>query len=138
DQSSWLGHLFRVQAAGTQEAINGVSRLQDLELTLRVGPGVLHGVRQQHGAGSHQGNEAVLVERQLLGLVVKLLEGSVEPMGKTIVDLLDRFAGLPAAGRRPAAASLVRNNQGDPFIEGSGQERSLAQTRMTDDRDSIF
>src|SRR5438874_3540180 len=59
DQSSWLGHLLGLQAAGAQEAVNGVGRLQDLELPLRVGPGVLHGVREQHRPGSHQGNEAV-------------------------------------------------------------------------------
>ena len=90
-----------------------------------VGPCVLLGVTEQHGPRRHQGDEAILVERQAVGVLVELLERRIEPVRKAVIDLLDRLADGAAARRRAAAAGLVRDRQGDALVErGSEQGRN--------------
>ena len=80
----------------------------------------------------------MLVERQLVGPVVELLESRVEPVRKLVVDLLDRLRTFDrgAAGGGAATAGLVRNGLCDAVVERGGQERGLAQARMAGDNDA--
>src|SRR5262245_17450271 len=77
----------------------------------------------------------MLIEWQLRGIVVELLEIAAEPVRERRVDPLDRFGPrvARATGSRAAAAGLQGNNQGDPLIERSGQQGRLAVARMSDD-----
>src|SRR5208283_483591 len=85
---------------------------------------------KQDGPRGAEGYEAILVERQALHVVVKLLELGVEPVRKHVVDALDGLADLAAAWRRTAAACLVREGDGDAVIIGGGQQGGLAITRV--------
>jgi hypothetical protein len=94
EQLAGRRHLAGAQAAHTEQAIDRIGGLQHLKLPGGVGPGILRGVGQQHRPRRAQGDETVLIEWQLIGLVVELLEGGVEPVREAFVDLLDRLADL--------------------------------------------
>src|SRR6185369_4787622 len=91
---------------------------------------------EQHGTRRTECDEAVLVERQFLWLRVELRELVVEPVWKACVDLLDRFADFPAAGSRPAATGLQRDDEIDAVVKCPGEQSRLPQSRMPDDGDA--
>ena len=80
----------------------------------------------------------MLIERQLLRLVVELLEPAIEPVREAVVDRLDRLADLAAARGGAAAARLMRNGQRDPFVKRPRQQRGLAEPVAGVDRGAAF
>ena len=135
DEGVDLGHAPGVEPPRAEQAVDGFGRLEDLELPLGVGPGVLDGVGEEDGPGGDQGDQAVLIEGEPLGLVVEVLELGVEPVRVAGVDPLDRLADLGPARGRAAAAGLVRDHQRDPLVERGGDDRRLAHPRPADDGD---
>ena len=149
------GKVGGAEIAGAQEPVNRRRRAQHLELACGVDPGVVPPVGEQHGPRRAQRHQAMLIERQPVGLIVELLEPCVEPVREVVVDLFDRLRRFArgaavepvpvsdrfdraSAGRRTAAAGLMWNGQGDALVEGGGQQRGFAQPRMAGDHDALL
>ena len=82
------------EIAGAQELVNRRCGTQHLELALGIDPGVVSPVCEQHGAGRAQRHQAMLIEREPVGVIIELLEPCVEPVRESIVDLFDSLGGF--------------------------------------------
>ena len=69
---------LRGEAGGTEEFIDGVRGDEEVELAGGVGPLVLFRVTEENGARGTEGEEAMLVEGELVDVVVEKGEGIVE------------------------------------------------------------
>src|SRR5574341_1531016 len=78
----------------------------------------------------------MLIERQTGGFIVKFLELGVEPMWKAIVDLLHGLPDARAARGSAAAPRLVRDRQGNAFVERRRDQSGLAVARVANHGDA--
>jgi hypothetical protein len=134
DEFALLRHLPGVESASFEETIDRFRCLQYFKLAARVRPLILLRIRQQHRPRSHQRHETMLIKRQLLRLLVELLELRIEPVREARVDSFHGFTDFAAAGRGAAATGLVRNGQRDALIERRRQQRRFAIAGVSDGR----
>ena len=84
--TSWLGagpgHLGDGQAVGAQQAVDGIGGQGGQEFPFGIGPQVVLGRADQDGPGGDQGDQLVLVDRQLVLMAVVLAEVGAEPVGE--------------------------------------------------------
>src|ERR1700722_15266880 len=130
DQLICVRHGLGRQAIGSQESIDRVGRLEHVECTHWVGPGILDRRRQQNGSRRAQGDETVLIERQQIGLRVELLEFAAEPVRKSGVDAFHRFADRGPAWGCATATRLQRYYHRHAVVESARQHCGFAKARM--------
>ena len=94
---------------------------------------VVLGAADQQRARGDQGQELVLVDRQLVDAVVERLVVAAEPVREGGVDAPDGLAEPPPRQRRAALAGVVGDDEGEPLVLRPRPERRLAQPRVTHD-----
>jgi hypothetical protein len=124
------GHLARGQAVGSQEPVDRVGTEGGQELALRVGPAVLDRARDVERPRGDEGQQLVLIDRQLGLAVRETSEVGAEPVREALRYRGHRLAVDPLAERRAAAARLVGDHHREARILGPGPERRLAQPRV--------
>ena len=92
------------------------------EFAFWVSPWVSGSAGDVNGARRGQGDEQVLIHRQVVYTVVVLGEVVAEPVGEAGVDALDRLAELTPAQRRAAATGVVRDDHGESLVLRAGPE----------------
>ena len=77
------------------------------EFAVRIGMVIFFRAGDVNGAGRGQGDEHVLVDREVTFTAIVLVEVVAEPVGEAGVDPLDGFSEGPAVQRGTSTARIV-------------------------------
>lgn len=137
DQLVWgrRGHFADGQAVGAQKAVDRVGGQGGQELAFGVSPEVFRRRANEHGPGSNQRNELMLVDRKLVLAAVVLAKVGAEPVRERGVDPRNGFAEVAPRECGPATAGIVRDHHGEPLVLGTRPERGLPQAGVAHDDD---
>lgn len=119
----------------TVELPNGGSQEGCLEFSGGIGPGVLFSRLDEERTRGDEGEEVMLVDRQIRLPMIELFVGRAEPMWKLSIDGGNGFAlsvRKNGAGERGArAAGAVGDDGGETRIACSGVEGGFSETGMS-------
>ena len=100
-----------------------------------VRPPILGCAGNINGPGSHQGDQLMLIKRELLFITIVFLEVSVEPVRKRPIDPADSFTESSFAEGCSSTTRIVRNNHLKARISRTRPQRSLAKAGMANHGD---
>ena len=130
-----ISRLGRPSAPSSRYTGSGVDAGE--ELASRVGPEVFGGAGDVDRAGGCQGNEHVLIDRQLLLAAVVASKPVAEPVREPRVDEGDVFAVAAPRQGRPAAPGVVADGHGEALVAGAGPQGGLAEAGVPHHRHPV-